>query len=81
MIAKYKDLALFRSVVPFLLCGADGRSLHSRALKIVEVENPENVTNFRKLVGMFRRIVRGAYRKSTSPQVVVRLSPGSSGSA
>jgi hypothetical protein len=40
--------------MPPLLRVADSRSQHSRALKIVEVENPENVTSFRKLVGMFQ---------------------------
>ena len=69
MIAKYKDLALFRCVMPPLLPHAhvaDGRSLHSRALKIVEVENPENVTSFRKLVGMFQITKRGCRKPMSS---------------
>ena len=40
--------------MPLFLRDVDSRSQHSRALKIVEVENPENVTSFRRLVGMFR---------------------------
>jgi len=67
--------------MPRFLYVGDGRSLRSRALKIIEVENPENVTGFRKLVGKVPSNHQGWVQETNDLQVAVRLLPGSSGNA
>lgn len=50
-VLKYAELALFRYAWLWRSCEIDFSSITRRALKIIEVENPSNATEFRKAVG------------------------------